>query len=82
MVLALILGPLGEKGLRRSLSLSGGDASILLSTNICKILLALCLLSLLSPFVMKLFKKEKKADEAVLEAEDKEIREAEKEKKE
>ena len=82
VVLALILGPLGEKGLRRSLSLSGGDASILLSTNICKILLALCLLSLLSPFVMKLFKKEKKADEAVLEAEDKEIREAEKEKKE
>lgn len=78
VVLALILGPLGEKGLRRSLSLSGGDASILLSTNICKILLALCLLSLLSPFVMKFFKKEKKADEAALEAEDKEIDEADK----
>ena len=78
VVLALILGPLGEKGLRRSLSLSGGDTSILLSTNICKILLALCLLSLLSPFVMKFFKKEKKADEAVLAEEDKEIDEASK----
>ena len=78
VVLALILGPLGEKGLRRSLSLSGGDTSILLSTNICKILLALCLLSLLSPFVMKFFKKEKKADEAVLAEEEKEIDEANK----
>lgn len=62
VVLALILGPLGERGLRRSLSLSGGDLSILLSTNICKILLGLCLLSLLSPFVMKFFKKEKDKD--------------------
>lgn len=57
VVLALILGPLGEKGLRRSLSLSGGDLSILLSTNICKILLAFCLISLVSPFLVKAFKK-------------------------
>jgi putative tricarboxylic transport membrane protein len=57
VVLALILGPLGERGLRRSLSLSGNDISVLFSTPICKVLIALSLLSLLSPFFIKLYKK-------------------------
>ena len=59
VVLALILGPLGERGLRRSLQLSGGDPSVLFSTPICWILIALCLLSAFSPLLMKFFKKGK-----------------------
>lgn len=60
VVLALILGPLGERGLRRSLSLSGGDISVLFSTTICQVLIALSLLSLLSPLFVKLYKGSKK----------------------
>lgn len=35
IVLALILGPIGETGLRRSLVLSGGNPAILFSTPLC-----------------------------------------------
>ncbi|MBQ7262270.1 MAG: tripartite tricarboxylate transporter permease [Synergistaceae bacterium] len=52
IVLALILGPIGEKGLRRSLMLSGGDPSILFSTPLCWTLIVLCILGVLSPFLM------------------------------
>ena len=52
IVLALILGPIGEKGLRRSLLLSGGDPSILFSTPVCWVLIALCVLGVLSPVLM------------------------------
>ena len=57
VVLALILGPIGEKGLRRSLTLSNGDISILFSTPICLGLIALSLLSVFSPLLMKKLKK-------------------------
>ena len=52
IVLALILGPIGEKGLRRSLLLSGGDPKILFSTPVCWVLIALCILGILSPVLM------------------------------
>ena len=38
IVLALILGPIGENGLRRSLRLSGGSPAILFSTPLCWVL--------------------------------------------
>jgi putative tricarboxylic transport membrane protein len=52
IVLALILGPIGETGLRRSLELSEGDPSILFSTPVCWVLIALCVLGVMSPFLM------------------------------
>ena len=57
IVLALILGPIGEKGLRRSLALSGGDPSILFSTPVCWVLIALCVFGILSPIMMNRMEK-------------------------
>lgn len=57
IVLALILGPIGEKGMRRSLLLSKGDPSILFSTPICWILALLCVFSIFSPLLMKKLEK-------------------------
>ena len=62
VVLALILGPIGEKGLRRSLLLSGGDISVLFSSPVCWVLIALCIFGILSPLLMNLM--EKKSVEA------------------
>ncbi|MCD8225515.1 MAG: tripartite tricarboxylate transporter permease [Clostridiales bacterium] len=59
IVLALILGPIGEKGLRRSLELSKGDIRILFSTPVCWVLIALCVFGILSPVLMD--RMEKKA---------------------
>ena len=61
VVLALILGPIGERGLRRSLTLSGNDISILFSTPICWALIILCILSAFSPLLMDWLKKGKAA---------------------
>lgn len=58
IVLALILGPIGEKGLRRSLALSGGNPSILFSTPLCWILIALCIFGVLSPILMNKMEKQ------------------------
>ena len=52
VVLALILGPLGEKGLRRSLMLSGGNPAVLFSTPICWVLMVMCIFGVLSPVFM------------------------------
>jgi len=52
VVLALILGPIGEKGLRRSLALSDGHIGILFSTPVCWVLIILCILGILSPIFM------------------------------
>lgn len=57
IVLALILGPIGEKGLRRSLALSGGNPSILFSTPVCWVLIALCIFGILSPILMNRMEK-------------------------
>ncbi len=52
MVLGLILGPIGENGLRRSLLLSDGDPSILFSTPLCWLLIILCVVGIFSPILM------------------------------
>lgn len=57
IVLGLILGPIGEKGLRRSLLISDGDPSILFSTPICWVLIALCIVGVLSPILMERMEK-------------------------
>ncbi len=57
IVLGLILGPIGENGLRRSLHLSDGDPSILFSTPLCWMLIALCLLGIFSPYLMAMMTK-------------------------
>lgn len=52
IVLGLILGPIGERGLRRALMISDGDPSILFSTPTCWILIILCFVGVLSPVLM------------------------------
>ena len=52
IVLGLILGPIGENGLRRSLYLSDGDPTILFSTPLCWMLILLCVLGTCSPWLM------------------------------
>ena len=61
VVLALILGPIGERGLRRSLALSDNDITILFSTPICWVLITLCILSAFSPLLMDRLKKVKQS---------------------
>lgn len=57
IVLALILGPIGENGLRRSLRLSGGSPAILFSTPLCWVLIALCVFGVCSPIFMNRMEK-------------------------
>lgn len=57
IVLALILGPTGESGLRRSIILNRGSTSILFASVISKVLILLTILSLFSPIVMAKFQK-------------------------
>ena len=59
--IALILGPIGEKGLRNALRTSRGDISVLFSSVVCWVLIALCIVGILSPIFMN--KLEKKAEE-------------------
>ena len=59
IVLALILGPIGESGLRRSLILNHQSYSILFQSTVSKVLLLLTLFSLLSPIIMAKFQKKK-----------------------
>ena len=60
VVLALILGPIGEKGLRNALRGSQGDFRVLFSSVVCWVLIALCVLGILSPIFMS--RLEKKAE--------------------
>lgn len=62
VVLALILGPIGEKGLRRSLMLSKGNPSILFSSVICWVLVVMCVIGILSPVFMNRMEKKMAAD--------------------
>ena len=61
VVLALILGPIGEKGLRNALRISDGNIGILFSSVVCWVLIALCIFGILSPIFMA--RLEKKATE-------------------
>lgn len=52
IVLALVLGPIGETGLRRALIISRGNYNILFSSTISWVLIALSVFSLFSPILM------------------------------
>lgn len=65
VVLALILGPIGEKGLRLALRKSRGNIACLFSTPVCWVLIALCVFGIFSPIIMNHF--EKKAAGSTLE---------------
>ena len=60
-MLALILGPLAESNLRRSLLLSQGSASIFFTRPICIFFLLLAVLSLCWPLLRKVLSNRKKA---------------------
>lgn len=59
IVLALILGPIGEAGIRRALILNHGNFGILFSSVICKFLILLTIFSLFSPLLMAKLEKKK-----------------------
>ena len=61
IVLALILGPLAESNLHRSLLLSQGSASIFFTRPICIFFLLLAVLSLCWPLLRKALSNRKKA---------------------
>ncbi len=65
IVLALILGPTGESGLRRSLALSGGNPMILCSSVVSIVLIILCIFGIFSPIFMKKFEKQALGEDAV-----------------
>jgi putative tricarboxylic transport membrane protein len=54
LLVGLILGPMAEQQLRRSLAISQGDPSILISSPISAVLLTLASLVILSPLFLKL----------------------------
>lgn len=57
VVLALILGPIGEKGLRNALRGSQGNISVLFSSTVCWVLILLCVIGIFSPIFMAKFEK-------------------------
>lgn len=59
IVLALILGPIGETGLRRTLIMNDGNIMSLFNSTISWILIVLSAMSLLSPFIVSKFEKKK-----------------------
>ncbi|HSH35980.1 tripartite tricarboxylate transporter permease [Schnuerera sp.] len=59
IVLALILGPLGETGLRRTLIMNNGNIMALFSGTITWVLILLSILSLLSPIIISKFEKKR-----------------------
>jgi len=68
VVLALILGPIGETGLKRALILSGGSYSSLVSSPLSLLLISLSLLSILSPILMKFIVKKDSVPEMATDA--------------
>lgn len=53
MVLGLILGPIAESNLRRSLQVSGGSLDIIYTSPIAMVILVFSLLSLGLPFIRR-----------------------------
>ena len=62
IVLALILGPIGEKNLQNAMIISDGSPKILFSSVICWVLIALCVVGILSPIFMAKMEKKAEAD--------------------
>lgn len=59
VVLALILGPIGEKGLRNALRSSSGDIGVLFRSPVSWVLITLSLVSIFAPLLMNRFQKRK-----------------------
>lgn len=59
LILGLILGPMAESNLRRSLALTGGSYSVFVTNPISLILLLFTVFALLGPVVIKAIKKRK-----------------------
>lgn len=57
IVLALILGPIGESGLRRTLIMSKGDYSALFNSTISWVLIIISVLSLSTPLIVSITSK-------------------------
>lgn len=57
VVLALILGPIGEKGLRNALRASQGDIGVLFGSVVCWVLIIMCIVGVFSPILMSKFEK-------------------------
>ena len=53
VVVGLILGPVAETQLRRALQISLGDPLVLVQSPLSATLLAIALIALIAPFVMK-----------------------------
>lgn len=59
IVLALILGPIGETGLRRTLIMNQGNYMALFDSTISWVLIGIAALSLMTPAIMAVFNKRK-----------------------
>ena len=57
VVLALILGPISEKGLRGALRVSGGDITCLFRSPVSWVLIILSIVGIFSPMLMNRFEK-------------------------
>ena len=57
VVLALILGPISEKGLRGALRVSDGDIGCLFQSPVSWVLIILSIVGIFSPFLMEKFEK-------------------------
>jgi putative tricarboxylic transport membrane protein len=57
VIVGMILGPLAEEQMRRSLSISEGSWTIFLTHGISAVLLGLTVVVLLAPFIAKQLKK-------------------------
>lgn len=62
VVLALILGPISEKGLRGALRVSGGDIMCLFKSPVSWILIILSIVGILSPYFMNKFEEKVAGD--------------------
>jgi len=62
VIVGMILGPLAEEQMRRSLSISQGDPKIFVTHGISAVLLGLTVLILIAPLVMAYFKKRRNRD--------------------
>ena len=65
VVLALILGPISEKGLRGALRVSGGDIGCLFQSPVSWVLIILSIIGIFSPFFMDKFERKVAGDENV-----------------
>lgn len=61
MILGLVLGPICEKGFRKQLIISRGDASVFFTRPICLAILIVSVISFVMPFVRNARRKKKEA---------------------